>query len=150
MQAQPSTRGLPSGQSALLGGSTGSIARCRAARGLRVVAGSRLPLSRAIAEPPVLPFRQDAQHLEQWDPQVCSSSDPAGAQLVKAEKRQSLCAYLYAGDPNMSMGIYSHLSTAQAYRLADCFAEVSQGEAVKELKHGDPKFWLALTMAAST
>ena len=105
MQAQPSTRGLPSGQSALFGCSTGSIARCRAPRGLRVVAGSRLPPSRAIAEPPVLPFRQDAEHLEQWDPQVCSSSHPAGAQLVKTEKRHSLSAYLYTEDPNMSMGI---------------------------------------------
>lgn len=70
MQAQPCARGAPAGQSPALGNPGNAGSRCKLHRVSDSSRRSRPHTVRAIAEPPVLPFRQDAKHLQQWNPQV--------------------------------------------------------------------------------
>lgn len=85
LQAQPCSRGLPLGQSALSAANTNYHSlhsNCRPSRNCR---RSRSILTRAVAEPAVLPFRQDAKHLQQWHPEVFAGC------LERLVRAQGLC-----------------------------------------------------------
>ena len=110
-----------SGRSGLLSSGT---SRCRPSRAtLRT--RSKLRPARAVAEPPVLPFKQDAEHLQQWHPHSWRSlpvhqqpnyPDPEAVKKAVSELEQ-LPPLVFAGECRNLQARLAKCASGEAFWL---------------------------------
>jgi 3-deoxy-7-phosphoheptulonate synthase len=136
MQAQPCARGVPAGQSPILGNPLKDVTRCRLHRATDQSRRIRTNPVRAIAEPPVLPFRQDAKHLQQWNPQswremkVGQQPEYPDEKAVKeaAEELARMPPLVFAGECRNLQARLAKCATGESFWLqgGDCAESFSQ------------------------